>query len=143
MEVAAEFEQVQKKVADLIKDRVLIGHALHHDLRCLMLTHPKKDIRDTSRYSEFKALSKARAPSLKFLAEQLLGQQIQQQSHSSLEDAQIAMELYKKVKKQWESELFKKNRNFVNRKNKAVASTVTAAEQEEEYEDDEDDEEDD
>ena len=30
---APEFKQVQTEVAELIKDRLLVGHAIHHDLK--------------------------------------------------------------------------------------------------------------
>ena len=30
---APTFHQVQGEVAELIKDRVLVGHAIHHDLK--------------------------------------------------------------------------------------------------------------
>ena len=30
---APEFKQVQTEGAELIKDRLLVGHALHHDLK--------------------------------------------------------------------------------------------------------------
>ena len=76
---AKDFPVVQKDVAELITGRVLVGHALHHDLKvvrelnsppstlvsCLMwyslcqvllLGHPKKDIRDTSEYELFRRL---------------------------------------------------------------------------------------
>ena len=76
---AKDFSVVQKDVAELITGRVLIGHALHHDLKvirvmnlppstllpCLMgynlcqvllLGHPKKDIRDTSEYEVLRGL---------------------------------------------------------------------------------------
>ena len=33
LEGAPEFKQVQAEVAELIKDRILVGHALHHDLK--------------------------------------------------------------------------------------------------------------
>ena len=51
---APSFVTVQKEVADLIQGRLLVGHALHHDLKVLFLDHPKKMIRDTSRYKPFK-----------------------------------------------------------------------------------------
>lgn len=31
--IAKSFEEVQKMVADLTKDRILIGHAIHNDLK--------------------------------------------------------------------------------------------------------------
>ena len=30
---APEFKQVQTEVAELLKDRLLVGHAIHHDLK--------------------------------------------------------------------------------------------------------------
>ena len=30
---APDFKQVQTEVAELIKDRLLVGHAIHHDLK--------------------------------------------------------------------------------------------------------------
>ena len=35
---ARPFDEVQKKVADLLKDRILVGHAVYNDLKvCLPL----------------------------------------------------------------------------------------------------------
>ena len=59
---APEFKDVQAEVAEMIKDRVLVGHAIHHDLKVLFLDHPKKLIRDTSKYKPFKAAFGGRTP---------------------------------------------------------------------------------
>ncbi|XP_043422798.1 RNA exonuclease 4 isoform X3 [Prionailurus bengalensis] len=72
------FEVVQKEVADMLKGRILVGHALHNDLKVLFLDHPKKKIRDTQKYKPFK-------------------------SQVKIQDAQVAMRLYVLVKKEWES----------------------------------------
>lgn len=80
MHAAKDFKTVQKKVAELIKGKILVGHALHNDLKVvifvwkltfqivaiggmvseclfllqvLLLSHPKKDVRDTSEYQPF------------------------------------------------------------------------------------------
>ncbi|XP_028548944.1 RNA exonuclease 4 isoform X2 [Dendrobium catenatum] len=50
---AKEFSTVQKKVAEAIKGRILVGHALHNDLKVLLLSHPRKDTRDTAEYQPF------------------------------------------------------------------------------------------
>jgi RNA exonuclease 4 len=50
---AKDFRVAQTKVAELIKGKILVGHALHNDLKALLLTHPKKDIRDTGEYQPF------------------------------------------------------------------------------------------
>ncbi|XP_019057766.1 PREDICTED: RNA exonuclease 4 isoform X2 [Tarenaya hassleriana] len=76
---AKDFRVVQKKVAELIKGRILVGHALHNDLKVLLLTHPKKDIRDTSDYQPF--LKGKTRKSLKHLAAEFLEVEIQNGEH--------------------------------------------------------------
>ncbi|XP_022357242.1 RNA exonuclease 4 isoform X2 [Enhydra lutris kenyoni] len=96
-------EVIQQEVADLLKGRILVGHALHNDLKVLFLDHPKKKIRDTQKYKPFKSQVKSGRPSLKLLAERLLGIRVQEAEHCSIQDAQTAMRLYILVKKEWES----------------------------------------
>lgn len=69
----------------------------------LFLDHPKKKIRDTQKYKPFKSQVKSGRPSLKLLAERILGLRVQQAEHCSIQDAQVAMRLYVLVKKEWES----------------------------------------
>ncbi|XP_044938627.1 RNA exonuclease 4 [Mustela putorius furo] len=95
-------EVIQQEVADLLKGRILVGHALHNDLKVLFLDHPKKKIRDTQKYKPFKSHVKSGRPSLKLLAEKLLGIRVQEAEHCSIQDAQTAMRLYILVKKEWE-----------------------------------------
>ncbi|XP_059171798.1 uncharacterized protein LOC131952887 isoform X2 [Physella acuta] len=100
-----EFTIVQKKVSDIIKGRILVGHALRHDLQVLFLTHPHKMIRDTSKYKPFRDLFKGKIPSLKKLTEKLLNVTIQEGEHSSIQDAQATMRLYTMHRQKWEKEL--------------------------------------
>ena len=99
---AVPLSEVQKRVAELLKGRILVGHALRNDLHALLLTHPGYDIRDTARWEPFRKLVKSKTPGLKRLAREILGLDIQQGEHDSVEDARIAMELYKRVRKEWE-----------------------------------------
>ena len=64
--------------------RILVGHSLKHDLECLLIGHPKRDIRDTSQHLPFRKLAKGRTPGLKKLAKDLLGIEIQGAAHSSV-----------------------------------------------------------
>ncbi|CAG0892401.1 unnamed protein product [Darwinula stevensoni] len=100
-----EFEVVQKEVAEILNGRILVGHALKHDLNVLFLSHPRKKLRDTSRFRPFRALFNGKTPSLKNLCAQLLGVTVQVGEHSSVQDAQAAMRLYTMYRKQWESEM--------------------------------------
>ncbi|KAG0456467.1 hypothetical protein HPP92_024255 [Vanilla planifolia] len=119
---AKNFMTVQKKVAEFIKGRVLVGHALRNDLKVLLLSHPKKDIRDTAEYQPL--LREGRRRSLKGLAFEILGVNIQQREHCPIEDARAAMLIYKRYKKEWESSI-KKHAKFSKKlrnkhKNKSV-----------------------
>jgi hypothetical protein len=46
---APALEEVQKTAAELLQGRTLVGHGLSKDLRVLMLSHPRKAIRDTAK----------------------------------------------------------------------------------------------
>lgn len=105
---AEDFDVVQKEVAQIIKGRIIIGHALKHDFDVLYLSHPIKLLRDTSNYKTFRQFAKGGTPSLKKLAHDLLGIDIQIGEHSSVEDARAAMQIYVLYKNKWESEFHRK-----------------------------------
>jgi len=113
MEHAITFEEAQKMVADLMDGRILVGHAVKNDLDCLLIGHPRRDIRDTSRHPDFRKRSKGRTPGLKKLAKEILGIDIQGGSHSSVEDARACMQLYRRFKEDFERQ------NQINFPNKA------------------------
>ncbi|NXW86232.1 REXO4 exonuclease, partial [Alopecoenas beccarii] len=106
-----DFKTVQKEVADILKGRILVGHALRNDLKVLFLDHPKKKIRDTQKYKPFKQRVKCARPSLKLLCERLLNVQVQTAEHCSIQDAQAAMRLYTLEKKTWEAAVKDKSNN--------------------------------
>lgn len=112
MATARSFEEVQKQVADILSERILVGHAIRNDLEAVMLGHPKKDIRDTSRFSGFRKLSAGKTPSLKKLAKELLGVEIQGGEHSSIEDARTTMLLFRQHKQAFDVEHAKKFPTF-------------------------------
>lgn len=102
MRFARDFEEVQKQVFDIIKDRVLVGHDIRHDLEALMLSHPPRDIRDTAKHASFRRFGNGRKPALRILARQLLGVEVQDGSHSSIEDARATMMLFRKHKPEFD-----------------------------------------
>lgn len=105
-----DVKKVQREVADILKGRILVGHAIHNDLKILLLDHPKKKVRDTQKYRPFRKAVKSARPSLKLLCRSVLNVKVQQGEHSSVQDAQATMRLYTMVKKHWEAEL-KADRN--------------------------------
>ncbi|KAK9150406.1 hypothetical protein Syun_008715 [Stephania yunnanensis] len=125
---AKDFWVVQKEVAELIKGKTLVGHALHNDFKVLLLSHPKKDTRDTSEYQPFQKEGPTR--SLRKLADEFLGVKIQLGEHCSIEDARAAMMLYQRNKKEWERSVkdhlrFKEKRKKFNRKKRPKARDAT------------------
>jgi RNA exonuclease 4 len=98
------FKEVQKDVAAFLGGRVLVGHALKNDLDVLMLSHSRRDIRDTSRHANFRAYSAGKTPALRMLAKEVLSLDIQNGVHSSVEDARMSMLLYRKEKEVFEAE---------------------------------------
>ncbi|KAK3625402.1 3'-5' exonuclease [Elasticomyces elasticus] len=101
---ARPFAEVQADVAKLLEGRILVGHALKNDLQVLLLNHPKRDLRDTSRHPKFRVESMGKPPALRNLAKSELGMSIQTGEHSSIEDARAAVLLYKKEKTGFEEE---------------------------------------
>jgi RNA exonuclease 4 len=102
---APSFEQVKQKVKELLRGRVLVGHAVHNDLEVLGIDHPESDLRDTSRYPPLmKVLTNGRIKprALRHLAQEHLTLAIQAAEHCSIEDARASLGLYQKHKKEWE-----------------------------------------
>lgn len=109
---ALEVEECRNRVAKIIKDKVLVGHALTNDFKALMLNHPKAKIRDTATYRPFQryANGKWRPRKLRDLVkENIKGKEgFQSGEHDSVQDAQATMELFQVVRAQWEKELANK-----------------------------------
>ncbi|EME40924.1 RNA exonuclease-like protein [Dothistroma septosporum NZE10] len=137
---ARPFADVQREVSKLLDGKVLVGHALKNDLQALMLSHPKRDLRDTARHPQYRIESKGKPPALRNLAKSELGIEIQTGEHSSIEDARAAMMLFKKEKDGFEAE----NRKHFGQKRPpakagAKAKSPSLEDESEVEEDDEDD----
>lgn len=100
---APKFDQVQQRVANLLRGKVVVGHALKNDFKALQIKHPRHETRDTATYGPLRIKTKSRA--LKELAAEHLGLEIQHGQHSPVEDARAALYLYQKHKVTWEREI--------------------------------------
>ncbi|KAL3914607.1 MAG: hypothetical protein SGARI_000032 [Bacillariaceae sp.] len=109
---AMEVQKCRDLVAKLLKDKIVVGHALTNDFKALMLAHSKDKIRDTSKYRPFQryANGKWRPRKLRDLVkENLKGkEEFQQAEHDSVQDAKATMELFQLVFSAWEKELASK-----------------------------------
>ncbi|KAM4036295.1 apoptosis-enhancing nuclease-like isoform 2-T2 [Anomaloglossus baeobatrachus] len=107
---AVTFKMAHKEILQLLKGKRVIGHAIDHDFSVLKYFHPTKQTRDTSKITLLKqmaGLPQRPSASLKRLALLILQKRIQvgSEGHSSVEDAQTCMELYKLVAEQVEQDL--------------------------------------
>uniref|UniRef100_A0A8C8T8V8 Interferon stimulated exonuclease gene 20-like 2 n=1 Tax=Peromyscus maniculatus bairdii TaxID=230844 RepID=A0A8C8T8V8_PERMB len=107
---ATPFKIARSQILKILSGKVVVGHAIHNDYKALQYFHPKSLTRDTSQIPLLNR--KAGCPenvtlSLKHLTKKLLSRDIQagQSGHSSVEDAQATMELYKLVEVEWEQHL--------------------------------------
>ncbi|GAA96955.1 uncharacterized protein L969DRAFT_96846 [Mixia osmundae IAM 14324] len=107
---APTFEEVARKVADIIEGKILVGHAIHNDTQALMLKHPSHAIRDTARHAPIHDLAKTKRPALKKIAKLFLGIDIQAGEHSSIDDARATMAVYRHFKDDWEAAVRKGQR---------------------------------
>lgn len=105
---AVDLDECRSIVQNLIHDKVVVGHALKNDLRALSIAHPWQRTRDTGKYEPF---MKDRFDDgtlwprkLKDLAHQKLRRTIQEPGlpHCPFEDAQTALDLYKRARTRWE-----------------------------------------
>lgn len=71
-------------MAELLKDRILVGHAVHNDLKALLLSHPRAQTRDTQIYAYKHGVVKSKRPALRNLVKQELDLTIQSGEHSSV-----------------------------------------------------------
>lgn len=101
---ARTFETVQADIARLLDGKILVGHAIENDMSALLLGHPKRDVRDTSKHPAYRRIAGGKSPGLKRLAKQILGVDIQGGEHSSIEDARATMLLFRREKAGFEKE---------------------------------------
>uniref|UniRef100_A0A8R1E263 RNA exonuclease 4 n=1 Tax=Caenorhabditis japonica TaxID=281687 RepID=A0A8R1E263_CAEJA len=109
---AIPFDRAQTEISKLLDGRIVVGHAVHNDFRVLKLNHVRKLTRDTAKCAVLRTMAKHEQGrvSLKKLAKEVLGIEIQKGEHDSITDARVALRLYEAVKKQWEAEI-KRYRN--------------------------------
>lgn len=118
---------VQAKVKALIHDKILVGHGLPNDLKCLAIEHPWYLLRDTAYYEPFMQKRQQQQPQqnynhykhlqlnnndcnvllprkLKVLVAEQLNRSIQIEGspHHPAEDAVAALDLYKLHRIKWE-----------------------------------------
>ncbi|KAI0033419.1 ribonuclease H-like domain-containing protein [Vararia minispora EC-137] len=102
---AYPFDQVQRIVANAIKNKVLVGHALYNDLSVLGIPHPAVNTRDVGLYQPFRnALHSPNAlVGLQTLTWKLMRRRCQDGQQNPLENARAALDLYRSHSGEWEN----------------------------------------
>ncbi|KFP99758.1 Apoptosis-enhancing nuclease, partial [Haliaeetus albicilla] len=80
MKSAIPFKAAQAEILKILKDKIVVGHAVHNDFQALKYFHPKDRTRDTSRIpmlNKRAGLPGRASVSLKSLARHLLQKKIQ------------------------------------------------------------------
>lgn len=104
---APSFSSVQRKVENIMFNKIVVGHSLHFDFKALQINHPTENVRDIgkSRFIIKKyGNSMGQSVSLKKLSEKVLNRYIQEGQHDSVEDATAALDIYKHFQQQIEEE---------------------------------------
>jgi len=83
-EIAQPFGSIQKQVSNLLKGKILVGHAVHNDLKVLLLSHARSKTRDTQHYAYKFGVCKSGRIALRDLVKQELELTIQSGEHSSV-----------------------------------------------------------
>ncbi|XP_003475443.1 interferon-stimulated 20 kDa exonuclease-like 2 [Cavia porcellus] len=107
---ATPFKTARSQILKILTGKIVVGHAIHNDFKALQYFHPKHLTRDTSQIpllNRKAGFLENVTMSLKNLTKKLLSRDIQagKSGHSSVEDAQATMELYKLVEVEWEQHL--------------------------------------
>jgi len=102
---------VRNEICALINGKILVGHALGNDLKCLDIKHPWHLQRDTAHFGPFMQEARRNDGSifmqprkLRHLASKILQREIQVpgKAHCPTEDAIAAMDLFKSQRHRWE-----------------------------------------
>ncbi|KAK7694396.1 hypothetical protein QCA50_001582 [Cerrena zonata] len=102
---APTFEDVQRHVAGIIKDKILVGYALWKFLSVFGISHPALETRDTALFMPFRKSLKVK-PSfmvpLETLVQRLMGHYIGLNGEVAVEEARAALDLFRSCEALWE-----------------------------------------
>ncbi|TFK57027.1 hypothetical protein OE88DRAFT_85068 [Heliocybe sulcata] len=105
---APSFTVVQARVAQIIQNRILVGHSLWNDLSVLGIPHPAVNTRDVALYQPYRNALRVQGAGpnqiigLKTLMWHFMRRRCGDQYIDPLENARAAMDLYRSGSQEWE-----------------------------------------
>ncbi|KDQ20682.1 hypothetical protein BOTBODRAFT_100412 [Botryobasidium botryosum FD-172 SS1] len=103
-EDAILFQEAQARVAELLRNKIIVGHSLWTDFQVLGITHPASDTRDVALFLPFRQA--IRMPNqvigLQTLVWTLMRRVIQEEHQDSVENARASMDLFRSHEREWE-----------------------------------------
>lgn len=105
---APAFSAVQARVAQIIQNRILVGHSLWNDLSVLGIPHPAVNTRDVALYQPFRNALRVQGAGpnqiigLKTLMWHFMRRRCGDENVCPLENARAAMDLYRSSYQEWE-----------------------------------------
>ncbi|KAI0703565.1 hypothetical protein BC835DRAFT_1404068 [Cytidiella melzeri] len=101
---ARPFAEVQQDVANLLREKVVVGYTLWNDLSVLGVPHPGVATRDVALYRPFRtALQSNQVIGLPTLMWRLMRRRVQEGTLDSVENARAALDLYRSQASEWET----------------------------------------
>ncbi|KAI0801007.1 ribonuclease H-like domain-containing protein [Fomes fomentarius] len=104
---ALPWKDVQQRVAQFIRDKIIVGHTLWQDLSVLGIRHPAVATRDVALYQPFR--NALRSPNhvvgLQTLMWHLMRRRVQENHVCPLENARAALDLYRSYSAEWEGSI--------------------------------------
>ncbi|KAL5716433.1 hypothetical protein ACHQM5_018122 [Ranunculus cassubicifolius] len=99
LEILQNGESISRLRSEGGKARLLVGHSIENDLKCLRIFYPDHMLRDTALYIPLMKTNVV-SHSLKYLSKTYLGYEIQTGFHDPYEDCVAAMRIYKRMRAQ-------------------------------------------
>lgn len=100
------FEEAKQWAEHILHGRIVVGHSLVMDWKVLGFKPPEHLIRDTAVYIPLRPPgSRQKKPPLADLAAELLNKDMHAGVHDSVEDAVVAMQIYRFFQDEWEASL--------------------------------------
>ncbi|KAI0067822.1 hypothetical protein BV25DRAFT_1834814 [Artomyces pyxidatus] len=102
---APTFLDVQTQLTLLLRNKIIVGHALWHFFSVMGIRHPTIDTRDVASFIPFRRSLRSgrQLPPLPVLVNRLMGQNIGLGHEHPLENARAALDLFRSAEQAWET----------------------------------------